>query len=295
MWFKNLIIYSFSEPLNISVDEWNQLLAAKPATDCTALQEETFGWIPPFKSGQLLCEKVNHFLFIAAQHQTKDIKPAAINERLYRKLDAIKEKEGRSIGRKERERIKEEIRADMMPQAFPVSRKILAFIDTQNQRLVINTGSATDADSFTAHLRESLGTLKVVPLWQQITDALHGYWIDPSQKPTNTEWLGELSFQMPQDSTVKARFNNLALEGITIQGCIDDGMRLVQASMEFDSLINFSLNSKWQFKRIKYRDKLIEQAQDSEDPRTDALLMAETITDLLAAFQASNGQMLDAA
>ena len=64
---------------------------------------------------------------------------------------------------KEREQLKEDIRAILLPKAFHKTKRISAWIDPAKGYLVINASSEKTADDFTAQLREALGTLSVLP------------------------------------------------------------------------------------------------------------------------------------
>ncbi|MDO7640925.1 MAG: recombination-associated protein RdgC, partial [Reinekea forsetii] len=66
-----------------------------------------------------------------------------------------------------------------------------------------------------------------------------------------------------------------------IQLSLDSGMRIRQIAMAFADQCQFVLNEKFQIKRLKYEDKLVEQANDSDDPRSDALMMSDTLSQLL--------------
>lgn len=63
-------------------------------------------------------------------------------------------------------------------------------------------------------------------------------------------------------------------------------MRICQMAMNLEDHCQFVINEKFQVKRIKYQDTLVEQAHDSEDPRSDALLMCDTLSRLITLLAA---------
>jgi recombination associated protein RdgC len=274
MWFKNVQVYTFTEEFNHSTEQMEEALAKFPFTPLSQLQETTFGWVAPFKDSDILVETVAGRIFLCAQIQDKILPASVINDYLLERLDALEE---------EREQLKEDVRAELLPKAFHKTRRVSAWIDPQNKWLVVNASSEKSADDFTGQLREALGTLSVVPLAKSAAGAeiLTGWYVDPTTLPTSTELEAEMELTMVQDPAVKAKYKNLDLAAPEIQLSLDSGMRIRQIAMAFADQCQFVINEKFQLKRLKYEDKLVEQANDSDDPRSDALMMSDTLSQLL--------------
>lgn len=288
MWFKNIIVYRFNEPVTLSAEAVDQALAQKPFAPIGQMQETSFGWVPPFKDSEMFAEAVNGRIFLTAQMQEKLLPASVVNEHLIEKIDAIEEAEGRRPSKKEREQLKEDLRSLLLPKAFHKTKRISAWIDTRQQRLVVNASSDKSADDFTAHLREALGSLNIVPLGKSgsAAELLTQWYHEPEQRPMGTSIEADLELAMAQDSTVKARYKNLALESPEIQHSLDSGMRIIQMALAFEDRLQLVINDKLQLKRLKYQEKLIEQAGDSDDPRTDAILMSDTVSEWLSLLEA---------
>lgn len=283
MWFKNLQVFSFTEGFQFTAEQVNERLAEHEFTPISLMQESSFGWVPTFKDSSLFCEQVSGRLFFTAQIQDKILPASVVNDHLIEKLDAIELEDGRRPGRKEREQLKEDIRAQLLPKAFHKTRQVHAWIDPGRGWLVINASSDKSADDFTAHLRDALGSLQVVPFAKSASgsDILTDWFLDPATRPEDTELESELELTMVQDPTVKARFKNLDLAAPEIQQALDSGMRIRQMAMQLTEQCHFVINEKLQLKRLKYQEALLEQANDMDDPRSDALLMSDTVTRLI--------------
>jgi recombination associated protein RdgC len=283
MWFKNIQIYSFTETFTQSAEQVNELLEKHAFTPISQLQDSTFGWVTPFNDSSLYCESVSGQLYITAQIQEKILPASVINDHLIEKLDEIESAEGRRPGKKEREQLKEDIRAILLPKAFHKTKRISAWIDAKRGWLVINASSEKTADDFTAQLREALGSLSVVPFSNAASgaDILTSWYLDPSERPDGLTLEAELELTMAEDTTVKAKYKNLDLDAPEITQSLESGMRIRQLAMAFEEECQFVINEKFQVKRIKFQDKLIEQANDSEDPRSDAILMNDTLSQLI--------------
>lgn len=287
MWFKNLRLYRFNDNWSITEDKLNEQLAARPFTGLTAMQESAFGWVPPFRDSDLLCETVGKRLFLTAQIQEKLLPASVLNEALAEKIDAIEDAEGRRPGRKEKDTLKEQIRAELLPRAFHKTRRVSAWIDLKQQWLAINASSEKAADDFTAQLREAVGSLPVLPVGKSISGGtLLTHWFqEPTSRPEGTELMADLELVMMEDPTVKARYRNLDLDAPEIAHSLESGMRIRQLGLSLNDQCQCVIDDTMTLKRLKFTDSLVEQASDSDDPRTDALLMSDTLTEWLRALE----------
>lgn len=283
MWFKNLRLYRFTDQFAITEASLNEQLAAHPFTGLSAMQESAFGWVNPFADSGMLCETVGRRLFITAQMQEKLLPASVLNEHLAEKLDQVEETDGRRPGRKEKEALKEQIRAELLPRAFHKTRRINAWIDLDQQWLAINTASEKTADEFTSRLRDAIGSLPVVPMGKASSgaDVLTQWYQAPETRPEGTDLLSDMELVLAQDPTVKARYRNLDLEAPEIQHSLESGMRIKQIAINMNDQCQAMIDESFTLKRLKFGDALLEQAGDSDDPRTDALLMSDTLSQWL--------------
>lgn len=284
MWFKNIQVYTFNEQFPHTTEYMEECLSKHLFSPLSALQESTFGWIPPFRDADILVENIAGKLFVSAQIQEKLLPASVINDHLTEQLDQIELDEGRRPVKKEREQLKEEIRTKLLPKAFHKTKQISAWIDPRNGWMVVNAASEKTADDFTSNLRDALGSLSIVPLASNVSgaDILTEWYQEPASRPAGTELEADMELALLQDPTVKARYKNLDLNAPEIKLSLESGMRICQLAATLEDHCQFIINEKFQIKRLKYQDKLIEQAQDSDDPRSDVLLMSDTLTQLIA-------------
>lgn len=281
MYFKNLAIYNIIDTIDISNIE--EQLKKHEFTKLGAIQESTFGWVPTFKDSICMAGQVAGMVFIAARVDEKILPASVVNDHLTEKMDEIEKAEGRRPGKKEREQLKEDIRSILLPRAFHKSKRVSAWIDLKNKRLVVNASSENVADDFTANLREAIGSLPIIPFMgsRDGSQILTDWYKDPTARPNGIELDADLKLSMVQDPTVKAAYKNLDIEAGEINLSLESGMRIKQIHASHNESIHFTINEKFQIKAIKYDDKLVEQANDSDDPRSDAILMIDSINSLI--------------
>lgn len=285
MFFKNLHVYSITDDLKLG-DIEDQLARLK-SEPIGQMQETRFGFVPSFKNSVCYAELISGALFVTAEIQQRILPNYVINDELVKRLEVIENNEGRKPGVKEREHMKEDIRAEFLPKAFIRVKRVRSYIDQANKVIVVDAASESMADDFNAYLREAIGSLPIVPWLSKAPgyDLLTAWYIDPSQRPSGMSIESDLRLSMVQDPAVKAAYKNLDVDAPEINQSLESGMRIRQMAVDFDEICSFSINEKFAIKRIKYAESLSEQAQDSDDPRTDAMIMKDTISNVIKAIE----------
>lgn len=181
MWFKNLQLYRFTLPFDLTAEQLTQALTDCAFTPCGSHDLSRFGWTPPLgKFGTELAHTANGELLICATREEKIIPAAVVKQRLIQRAEAMEAEQGRKLRKKEREALKEEILHTLLPCAFSRTSQTLAWISPASGLLVVDASSASKADDLLALLRKSLGSLPVVPVA-----------VKNPPEITMTEWLSE--------------------------------------------------------------------------------------------------------
>ena len=165
MWFKNLLVYRFTRPFTTELDALEEQLTAAAFTPCSGTQPSSIGWSKPLgDAGELYHHATDGCIMLCLKQQEKVLPSAVINEFLDDKVREIEANDGRKPGRKERSELKEEITFELLPKAFARSRRLYAYIDTRSGLLMVDSASHNRAEALLNLLRETLGSLPVIPL-----------------------------------------------------------------------------------------------------------------------------------
>ena len=141
MWFKNLVVYRFTEPFTLNASDLDEKLQQHPFTPCGSQDEFSFGWTSPIgRASDLLvnADSSNRYLMICAKKQEKLLPAQVLSELLQEKINEIEDREARRLPAKERSRIRDELIFELLPRAFSFSRKTHAYIDSQNGWIVVD-------------------------------------------------------------------------------------------------------------------------------------------------------------
>ena len=151
MWFKNLQVYRFTRPFELTAEQLETQLEACAFTPCGSQDISRFGWTRPLgKFGRTLTQAAAGQILICARKEDKILQSSVIKEALAEKVEAIEMEQGRALKKKEKEALKEELLHTMLPRAFSRTANTLAWINPADGLLMVDTSSAKKADDVLA-------------------------------------------------------------------------------------------------------------------------------------------------
>lgn len=294
MWFKNLRIYKLTKQIDISPDRLEEKLAEQAYKPCSNLEFSRYGWTSPLgKHSELYTHSCNGFTMICARKQEKILPPAAVNEMVEEKILELEAKQDRSVYRKEKRNIKENVIHSLLPRALTRSFQIFAYFAPNQNLLLIDAASANKAEEFLDFLRFTLGDLPVIPL------TCHG---DPSD--IMTRWLkqstpkgfeldNECELRNPLESKNTVRCKNQELESDEVMSHLKAGKRAIQLAVNWKDAIRFVLSEDFGIKRIRFEDAVRQESESDADDFASqfdqdfavmALQLNSLLNELLEAF-----------
>ena len=264
MWFKNLQVYRFTKPFSLSPEELTDVLAERAFQPCAGQDQLKLGWVPPLgRFGDDYVHANNGYMMLCAKRQEKVLPPAVIREELEERLLALEETEDRKIGRKERNQMKDEVMFELLPRAFARSSLQFAYIDSQENLLVVNSSSVKRAEEFIALLREAVGPLSLIPMTpknlpiQVMTD-----WVEKGQVAAGFELGQACELRDNSDTSSVIRCTNLNLESEEINGHIKASMHASKLAVSWQDRVECIVDDKLGIKRLRFTDVVQEKADE---------------------------------
>lgn len=285
MWFHNLNLYRFKQPFAFNSQHLADLVENLRFKSAQPMESAATGWHPPLgREATELLHVCNGFTMLCQRTQTKLLPSSVVSEELALRLAVL---DG-PVPRRERNAIRDEILADLIPKAFSTYRHVYGYIDPTGW-LVVDAASANQADAFCALLRESLGSLPVAKLttrrrpsvvmtsWVQQGDADHGLSIADDCNLYSPDREG---------AAVKCRRQDLA--SAEIAGHLKAGKLVSMLALEWRERIAFSLTEDMDIRRLKFLDivqdraREIETENDAQRFDADMAIMTGELSNLLA-------------
>lgn len=266
MWFKNLCIYRLYEPFAHDGEALEQALADFAFAPVGRTEPVSRGWAPPLgRAGQPLVHAAGGFLLVCLQEESRLLPPAVIKEALDERVMEYEDREQRRLGRREKNRLKEELVLDLLPRAFTRNRRTYAYIDAKGGYLVVDAGNWRQAEELTELLRACLGSLPVRPLETEASpQAEMTRWIARDSVPADIEPGEEAVLEDPQSEGAEVRCKRQDLHSGEIKGHISAGKRIRRMALAWDQRLACVLDADLSVKRLKFLDVVAEQAGDRE-------------------------------
>lgn len=269
MFFRNLSIYRLTGPLEIGKIE--QALQTRRARPCASQELETTGFIAPIGKGEEapLLHIANGYLLLAVRIEERILPGRVIRKALDEKVEEIEASQMRTVYKKERDQLKDEIVTTLMPRAFTDSHTIHAAIDPKAGLIYIDT-SWRKAETLLSCLRDVLGRLPVRPLN-----------LKTSPTTSFTEWvrtgtigcghtLGDratLADTSEDGGKVVATRQDLGSE--EIQNHLAAGKRATKLALDWSDKLTFVIDDKLAITGLNFCDQLVEQAWEEAGDALD--------------------------
>ena len=135
MWFKQLSIYPLNKAQLPALETLADKLAAAEFAPCMGLDWDSVGFAAPasFQPQEMVFAAQNTWR-VALKKEEKVLPAAVVRDILDDKVQEIQNAEGRNVGRKEKQELKDNITDDLLPRAFTKSSRTEAVFDTEHGR-----------------------------------------------------------------------------------------------------------------------------------------------------------------
>ena len=137
MWIKNLTVFLGSETFDWSAAELEERLDAHRCPPCGRQSPSSEGFVPPLKNDERMVVAAGSYFYLVHQEIIRLLPGPVVKEELDARVEEIREREGRPVGRKERSELKDQITFELLPQAFTRSRRTGVLIDPQRRRVMV--------------------------------------------------------------------------------------------------------------------------------------------------------------
>ncbi len=265
MWFRNARVFRFTKPFDITAEALEEKLQADAFKPCGPQETSRQGWVPPLgKHGEQLVHSANGYHLIALRKEEKILPGPVVKEAVEERAEAIELEQGRKVRKKEKDEIKEQVVLEMLPKAFSKNRRCFAYLAPKDGVLVVDAGSAKQAEDLASTLRKSLGSLPVrPPAMEQSPAFTFTGWLNESiELPASISLGDECELKDPSEDGGVVRCKGLDLKADEIRNHLDAGMQVTKLAVTWDNNVSFLLDDELGIRRLKFGETLQEQLDD---------------------------------
>lgn len=263
--FKNAIIYRITA-LPIDALGADACLDSHPFTPCLSSQEKSMGWVPPRGEAHgALIESVHGQWIASLMTQTRSVPSAVITKKTNDLVAKIEAKTARTLGKKAIREIKDDIKFELLPLAFPKDVKTLVWIDPAAMLLVIDATSQARADDVVSMLVTSLPGLAMALVQTKVSPtAAMSAWLAMQESPDPFAVGAACELRAADDSKTVVRYENHDLFIPEILAHIKAGLAVTKMALQWGN-VSFVLTQGMQIKGLDFGASQESQDQNSAD------------------------------
>lgn len=270
MWFSSLNIFKITHG-EIREADLVEALPKKLFKPCTSVEEKSAGFVSPFgdrydtivhsvMGGHMVCLKV----------EEKKIPGDVLKEKLQERLDEIQmENPEGKITRELKNRLKEEVRQELMPHALPKIKRTMAYVDETLSYIIVNDSSPTKSETFINYLVNTLNknevTVKAVSTVHNVSAKMSS-WLKDEQVPAGLELSS--SCKIESEAKNKISYSKHDMEDEKLQSYLrEGGFNAIELELVYPEKMRFVLTHDFVVKSIKLEDEL-KDMMDNEESET---------------------------
>lgn len=297
---KKARVYNLVEAPEITLQDLEDAMNEHRAHDLDGPQAKGLGWTSPAgRSGESLTMEIQAQRLLCVMKQERLLPAGIIKEEVDERKEALETRQGGKLSTKEITALKQEITEELLPRAFVKKTSTMVWWDTRRNRIVIEASSSAQAEDILNLLRETLGSLKVVPLaTQNLPVRVMTEWLkDPSSRPA---WLS-----LGSDVTLKATDEDVTYsikkgeldggEGDAIEAMLEKGCTVEKIMLDVEGEASLEVDAQLTLKKIQLSDRVVEEMNNVEDDdplgrlQTEFIITADTLSSIIGMLGESMG------
>lgn len=292
MWARNIQVYRLLDTEHLPLEQIAEALETYRFQPCSETQARRFGWTAPAGSagnGQLVHEVSGHRL-ITLMRQERILPAPVVRDELAERVDKLTAQQGYPPGRREKVAMKKRIVEELLPRAFVKNSRTDVWIDTRANIIGVAAASAKRAEEALDVLRETLGSLKVIPLAPQTpAGRTMTTWLnDPTTRPDGV-LVGDRVVLRAKGDDGKIVATSIDVDGDEVRTSLEVGRQVSQMALTFEEQMSFTLVEDMTIKGIRFADAVLKEIDDSEHEESpvtqleaEFVLAADTLQHVIA-------------
>lgn len=257
-------MYRFNKPFSVASEELEAALSEFAFTPCGSQDAVKFGFTNALgKIGKTLAHSAEGYQMVAVTKESKIIPASCVKEKLEARIAEIERVEGFAMPRSEKQKLKDDVINEMLPDAFTKKVVTRALIITKLQMILVDSSSYEKAEEMLALLRKALGSLPVIPV----------SYVTPVEQ-TMTQWIEDCidpspfvignSAELKDFEGAVVKFSQHDLSNSEVLAHIQDGKQVQKLGIVWDIEISFDLCVDGSIKRLKFGDCFSAQNDEYE-------------------------------
>ena len=267
-----MIVYRVGPEWAATVAQIEASLDGARFVECGATQEKSVGWCEP--RGQdhgPLVESVGGQLILKLMIETRALPGSVVTRKAKERVAQIEASTGRKPGKKEIRDLKDDIRLQLLPQAFTKQAAVGVWIDPKAALLVIDASSQSRADEVVTLLVQSLDGFAAALLDSKLspTTAMAD-WLITQEAPSGFSIDRECELKAADESKAVVRYARHPLDNDEVRQHVQGGKLPTRLALTWNNRVSFVLTEGLQIKKLAFLDVVMDGASTGKDDGFDA-------------------------
>lgn len=279
MFYSSFYLYRV-KGFNLTEEQLAERLAAHKYEPCRPYEEGKIGWISPFGEHsdylnpgamrcQMLCLKV----------EVRKVPANTINTILKERVAELRRKDPEiKISGGHKKQLKEDIKNELLPRAFPRYDEIYAYIDSELNYLVINTSSKSKAEAFVSALAFALDAAEIKFSKVKTTRepaAVMTQWLISGDTPNKISTQISATLKDTESASGNIKYNKQDLNDEKLKGYLQEKKTVSELSVSYSDKITFTLNSDFIIKSVKWSDLVLSENSDENNDSLESTISSD--------------------
>ena len=267
-----MIVYRVGPDWSASVAQMEAGLDGARFVECGATQEKSIGWCEPRGEAHgPLVESVGGQLILKLMIETRALPGSVVTRKAKERVAQIEATTGRKPGKKEIRDLKDEIRLELLPQAFTKQASVGVWIDAKARWLVIDASSQTRADEVVTMLVKSLDGFAAALLDSKLSpQAAMAEWLISQEAPAGFSVDRECELKAADESKSVVRYARHPLDNDEVRQHVQAGKLPTRLALTRNDRVSFVLTEGLQVKKLAFLDVVMDGASGGKDDGFDA-------------------------
>ena len=266
MWFKQLTLFRLNPEQLPDSTALNAALSKQPFVSCAGLDWFSQGFEASVShQPDLMVYEANDCVLTTLRREDKVLPASVIRDFTEQKISEIEARELRTVGKKEKSELRDQVTDDLLPRAFTRQGRTRAYLDRDSAWLVVNAGSASKAEAMVTALREALPPFPArLPKTQLAPHTAMTLWLEQGP-PEGFELDADCELKSVEDDGAVVRCTRQDLTAAEIRAHLEHGKLVTKLGLIWRERIRFVLTDTLQLKRLQFLDILQDEAEQAGD------------------------------
>ncbi|MDF4421701.1 recombination-associated protein RdgC [Vibrio parahaemolyticus] len=269
MFFKNLVPYTFTRDFALDAAELEKRLKENQFVPCGDHDSKKIGWVAPTlkEGGESLVHAANGCILIAMKEQEKLLPPKVVKEMLEARVEEKELELGRTLKRKEKSDLKDDIIKLNLPKAFVTSKTTYAVIMPELDLLFVNATNRSAAEKLTTFLRKTIGSLPVsIPTTKKPVSTVMTEWLRTGA-PEGYELGDKVDLMHPVEGGGTVKMANKDLAGEEVAFMLEQEHMATVMTLKRAEVATFTITEDLLVKGVTFESEILDQNDDIADDK----------------------------